>query len=820
MALGSTRARSATRTTEAPVRPSLTDLRLALRSLLRAPTLFVVGALTLALAIGLDTAIFGAVDAVVLRPLGGVRNDGLVALCERDAGEQGSWCGASVPDVYDIAARSRTLDALGAAREWPFMMRTRTGADGIAGGLATPDAFRAAGITPFVGRLIEPSDLGESWRRVVVLSWDFWQTRLGGRADVLGQALTLDDEPHVIVGILPKGAALPRLERVQAWRPIHFDPRSEERRDWRGFLAYGHVRAGTSLDAVRAEVAAFAREIQRDHFPTKAGWTIRADRWQDVVVGPVRNAMFVLLGAVGVLLLVGCVNVANLLLARATARRRDVAVRAALGASTAQLVRGVVAEGLVLALAGTAAGLLVGWWASRALVALAPQGIPRLDEIRLDARVFGYAALLAIATTLLVTAAPALRVARQDLRDVITDGGRVGSGRRAARTSAVLIVSEIALAMILATGAGLLGRNFATLAGWRPGFEQDHLLTTWVLASPGQFQDRRQIADYFARALDEVRTIPSVVSVGAGSAGPLFGGDGEGHLTIDGRPAPNGARQTAFWFDVSPGYFRTIGLPILRGRDIGPQDVVDAPQVAVVNETFVRRYFGATDPIGHRVHMDEHEADFTIVGVVADVPPVRPDESVAPQIFWSNRQLPRPATYILVRTTGDPATIAGALRARLKAFAPDMQVTQVRTMRDWLSRELVRPRFAAALLGTFGVVALALAAIGIYGLLAYVVAQQTRAIGIRVALGARRTAIVREVLANGLRLTGIAVLIGLAGALALTRLLASLLSGVAPTDPLTFGGAVVVMFAVTAIASVVPARRASRVDPVTAMRAE
>lgn len=798
----------------------LADLRLALRSLLRSPLLLGAAVLTLAISIGLNTAVFSVVDAVVLRPLPVQNPDRLVALCEADKGEVSDWCSASIPDLMDVAARSRSLSVVGAARSWPFMMKTTDGAEGIRGGLATPEAFRAVGIRALAGRLIEKADVGKDWRRVVVLSNDVWRTRFGARMDIIGNAITLDDEPHTIIGILPPDATMPRLETVQMWRPVHFDPVDEERRDWRGFLPFARLAPGTTLDAARQEVAAIASDIQRDHFPTKAGWSIGVKRWQDVIVGSVRSSMYVFLGAVGFLLLIGCANVANLLLARSTSRRRELAVRAALGASRAQLARVVLAESLMIALIGTAAGVAVGWFSTRLVVSLAPHGIPRMQEVGLDARAVGFAAALSVLATLLVGMLPAIRATRLDLRSTIGDGGRGGMGRHTRRLSGALIVGEIALAVILVTGAGLLGRSFAILASWRPGFEQGHLLTTWLLASPGQFQKSRDISSYFVRVMDEVRTIPGVTSVGAGSAGPLFGGDGEENLTIDGRPAPAGARQVALWYDISPGYFRTIGLPVVQGRDIEDRDNEGAPRSAVVNETFVRQYLAGAEPVGRRVHMVEQQADFTIVGVVRDVPSVNPGEPVPAQIFWSNRQVPRPATYLLVRTSLDPAAMAPTLVARLKRFDATLQVTKVRTLRDWLGDELVRPRFGAVLLGAFGLVALVLAAIGTYGLLAYVVAQETRQIGVRVALGAKPSSIVGDVLGRGMKLAGLAVGIGLVGALALTRLLERLLAGVTPWDPISLGGSIVLLLLVAALACIIPARRASRVDPMEALRAD
>ena len=803
------------------MRALLSDLRLAVRSLAKHRTVTAIAIATLALSIGITTAVFSVVNGVVLRPLPFTAPDRLVALCEVDRGEKTDWCGASVPDVYDIARRVPAIAVAGVARSWPFMMRTTDGSENVRGGLASAEAFQALGLQPLAGRLIAPDDIGANWRRVIVLGYDFWRARFGGRRDVIGQSITLDEEPHTIIGVLPPNAHLPQLEFVDLWRPVHVSPRDEEHRDWHGFLAFARLRDGASLEQTRRDVAAAAADIQRQHFPTQPGWSIQVKPWLDVLVGSVRRTMYIVLGAVGFVLLIGCANVANLLLARSTARQREMAVRTALGATRGSLVRAMLVESLVLAAAGTAAGLLVAWWASRAFVALAPAGIPRIDQIGLDPRVLTFTVAVSILTTLLVGTAPALRATHVNVHTTLSEGGRGGTASRATtRLGSALIVTEIALAVILVTGAGLLGRTFATLMSWRPGFDQQHLLTAWTLASSGKYEKRDQIVALFSRAEEELRTLPSVVSVGSGSAGPLFGGDGDGLFTIDGRtPATGAPRQAAFWFDISPGYFRTIGLPIVRGRDIADHDVDGTPLVAIVNETFVRRYLGS-EPLGRRIHMNEHDADFTIVGVVRDVPPVRPGDDVQPQIFWSNRQVPRPATYFLVRTAGDPASVAVAVRARLHAVDPDIHVSRVRTVREWLSLELVRPRFGAVLLATFGALALVLAGIGTYGLIAYAVAQRTREIGIRMALGARPRIIVGEILGRGMKLAGLGVCLGVIGALALTRVIRGMLAGVSANDPLSFALSVALLIGGAALACVLPARRASRVDPVVALRSE
>jgi putative ABC transport system permease protein len=699
-------------------------------------------------------------------------------------------------------------------------MKTTDGATGVSGGLATAEAFQALGVKPLAGRFIQRDDIGKNWRRVVVLGNEIWRTRFGSRFDVIGQSIMLDDEPHTIIGILPPDTRVPQLEQVELWRPVHVDPADEERRDWRGFLAFGRLRDGATVEQARVEIAALASTIQRDHFPSKPGWTVAVRSWHDVLIGSVQRAMYIFLGAVGFLLLIGCANVANLLLAQASVQRREMAVRGALGASRARLIRRLLGESLVLALAGAAGGVALGWVASRVFVAVAPRGIPRIDQVGLDLRVLLFTAGVAALTTLLVGAAPALRATNVHLNQTLSEGGRSGTSRLGARVAGLLIVGEIALAVILVTGAGLLARSFATLVGWKPGFEQEHLITVWTFTSPGKFTSGEQVASLFARAEDELRTIPGVVSVGAGSAGPLFGGDGEMSFKVDGRAAPNdGPRQATLWYDVSPSYFRTFGIPVVRGRDISDRDVYSGPKVAVVNERFARRYLGDR-PLGRRIYMIEHEAEFEIVGVVADVPPVRPGDDVPAQIFWSNRQIPRPATYFVIRTASAPGGFAKIIPQRLHVVDPEMQVSQVRTMRDILSRELVRPRFAVVLLGTFGVLALLLAAVGTYGLLAYTVQTQRKDIGIRMALGARPSSIVGGVLGRGMRLAGLAAALGVIASLGLTRLLASQLAGVAPNDPLTFAISVGVLLSAAALASLVPAYRASRIDPIVALRAD
>jgi predicted permease len=444
------------------------ELRWALRSLRTHRGVTAIAIATLALTIGLNTTVVSIVNAVVLRPLPFAEPDRLVAFCERDAGETGDWCGASVPDIMEIAARVPGIETAGAARSWPFLLKVDDGVEGVSGGLATPEAFEALGVRPILGRFIENRDLGDNWARVVVLSNETWRVRFVARSDIVGESIVLDDEPHTIVGVLPP-VSVPRLESVQMWRPIHFDPRAEDRRNWRGFLAFARVSDGMSIDAVSRDVAAVGADIQRRHFSDREGWSIQLRPWHDVVVGSVRTTMYLFVGAVGFVLLIGCANVANLLLTQATVRRRELAMRAALGATRMRLARALMLESLLITIAGAAAGFLVGAAATRAVITMVPQGIPRIDEVRLDPVVFAFLAAVALLTTLMVGMAPALRATKFDLSRDLAAGGRSGTSHHAARLGPALIVGQIAMAVVLVTGAGLLARSFVTQMRWDPG---------------------------------------------------------------------------------------------------------------------------------------------------------------------------------------------------------------------------------------------------------------------------------------------------------------------------------------------------------------
>jgi putative ABC transport system permease protein len=534
------------------------------------------------------------------------------------------------------------------------------------------------------------------------------------------------------------------------------------------------------------------------------------------VVGSARTTLLVFLGAVGLVLLIGCANIANLLLARSTGRRRELAVRTALGASRTRLVRLLLGESLLLALLGGAAGLLLAVWAVKAFVALAPGGIPRIDEVAVDGPVLAFALLVSLATSVLFGLVPALQATALNLSQELREGDR-GASKRELGVRGLLVVSEVALALMLLIGAGLLTQSFATLLRWRPGFDRDNLLTVWLLASSGKYESGDQVQAVFGQATEAIEALPDVAAVGAASAGPLFGGRETDEFRIAGRPEPAaGDAPVVRWYDVSPGYFGALGISVVRGRGFSDTDGTSAPPVAVINESAARRYWPGEDPLGQRVTM--YGRTMRIVGVVADIPPLRAGSAIDSEIYWPQRQAPRYATFLVIRTRSEPTAVARSVETRIRQLDPDMQISSFNTMDQLVARQLVSPRFNMVLLVIFAAVALALSAVGIYGVVTYTVARRTREMGIRIALGAQRWRIIRGVVAQGMLPVALGVALGLAGAVGLSRVLAAMIFGVSATDVPTFLLVAGALISVATFACLLPAHRATKVDAVIALR--
>jgi putative ABC transport system permease protein len=652
-----------------------------------------------------------------------------------------------------------------------------------------------------------------------VLTHETWQTRFGGRRDILGQLIMLDKDAVTIVGVLEPGFEVPRIGTTDLWRPLHIDPRDEQHREWRGFVSFGRLRAGVSLSEARAELAGLTGQVRAAHFATTAGWDLELTTTRDLVVGGVRSMLYLFLAAVLAVLLIGCANIANLMLARATARTREVALRAALGASPSRIVRSLLVESLMLSLTGGVLGVALAIAATRLFKAVAPAGIPRVADVAIDGHVLLFALVVSIATTLVFGVVPALRGARVDLKGALGEASR-GSSASRGRLGSALVVGELALAVVLVASAGLLVRSFVALTSWQPGFEQQHILTFTVFAPNAKYSSSASVAALLKRLEDEIAAVPGVSNVATASGGPLFGGRETWEMDVQ-QPAAL-PRASVRWYDASPTFFPTLGVPVVRGRGLSEADAAHDPLVGVVNEALARRFWPESDPIGKTLTFTRgtDRAEFRVVGVVKDIPPLRPDDPIEPQLFWSNRQLPRPFSFVVVRTALDPVALTKAITLRVKTVDRDLEAGSVRTLPERLQRELVTPRFTMLLVSAFGMAALFFAGVGTFGLLSYLVSQRTREIGIRYALGARRRDILLAVVGRGVALAALGTGIGIAVTLTTGGALRALVVGVSVSDAATLAATALTLLLVAVVACLLPALRASRVNPVIALNSE
>ncbi|MFC1575173.1 ADOP family duplicated permease [Gemmatimonadota bacterium] len=799
------------------------DARHTLRSLRRNPGFALVAMVTLGLGIGANTAIFSVVNGILLRDLPFAEADRLVALCETRPNEAADCSTASTPNVADWAERSRSFEDIGVFRWWGHILETPDQVQSVRSLIATPEFFRVMRYQAAVGRIFRPEDQLEGNRQVAVLDHDFWVSRFGADPDIAGKTISLDGDSYRVIGVLREGQKPPAMWRepdAHLWLPLHFDPRDNEQRDWRGFYAVGRLAPGATLQAAREELGIIRQGLLEEYPEANAEWGLQAATLQDRIVGGVRTTLLVFLGAVGLVLLITCANIANLILARMAARETELGVRTALGADTRRVMGLLLNEGLVLALLGGAVGLLIAWIGTPLFISLAPAGIPRLDEVGMDGKVLAFTLGLAILATLLFGLAPLASASRINPMLAIRGSRHGGPRTFLGGANGILVVSEVALALSLLVGAGLLTRSFASFFRWDPGIDREHLLIVSLSSSTGAYQGGAAITNLYRTLDEELLALPGVRAVGRTSAGPLFGGYEPDQIYPAEEAGTGGPGRQARWFDISPGYFGALGIPILRGRGFSPDDGPEAPQVVVVNQTLADQLWPGEDPIGKSIWMEMHDGTREVIGVVADVPPLDPDASVDAEMFWPQAQYTRPFTYFAIRTEGDPSVVRSQVVDRIKGVDPDLQPGTVRDYRELLNGRLVQPRFNMLLTGIFSVVAAILAAVGIYGVVSRSVAARTREIGIRIAMGAPRVKVLTQVVGGSMALCGAGVGLGLVLAFVLSRFIRSLLHGVAPTDPLTYGSVAMGLFIVAVAASLVPAVSASRVDPMDSLRGE
>ena len=801
----------------------LNDIRYGIRSLARHPGFTTVAVITLALGIGANTAIFSVVNAVLLRPLPFAEPEQIIWLW--DTQPQLPTAPASVADFVDWKAQNRSFEPLAAFQSGNMFFDAGYGTEDVPVGLVTPEIFSLFRVSPILGRTFTNEEtMPGPPSRLAVLSYSTWQNKFGSDPNVVGRTIQLSGTTHTIIGVMQAGFSFP--ERAQLWRPFPIDPNQLDRGP-HYLSVVGRLKRDVTQAQAQADLSAIAARLAQQYPDQIAGHGVKLEPLTDVVVGDIGSALYVLLAAVGFVLLIACANLANLMLARVGVRQKEIAVRSALGARRLRIVRQLLTESIMLAMVGGVAGLLLAIWAVSWLVSLAPDAIPRLNEIGVDPRVAGFTLLLSLATGVLFGLAPALQVSRPDLTDALKETGRTTVGLRGSWLRGALVMSEVGLSLVLLVGAGLMIRSFAKLNQVDPGFTPERVLTLGVALLPSKYPKDEQVATFYSQILERAAATPGVESAGAISNLPLSGSNTSDYFTIEGRPAiAKEAEPMAEYRVVTPRYFESMGIPLMAGRDFAATDTKQSPNVVVINDAFARRHFTGENPLGHRIKLQNQERDpLMIVGVVGNVRDFGLDELPAPTAYVPFLQDPLSKSYersmtIVARSKSDPGAIAASLRAELTSMDKSLPVYALKPMTEYLRDSLSRRRFNMVLLTAFSGLALALAAIGIYGVISYGVAQRTREMGIRMALGAQSRDVVKLVLRQAMLMTLGGVAIGLLASFALTRLMRSLVFSVSVTDPLTFAVIALLLIFVSLLACLIPARRATKVDPLVALRYE
>jgi putative ABC transport system permease protein len=807
----------------------LQDLRYGVRTLRKNPGFATVAVLTLAIGIGANTAIFSFVNGVLLKPLPYGEPERIVRVLEKPPG--GGRNGISTLNYLDWQKDNTVFEYMAAQTGGSVTLTGLNEPIQLRGARVSPHYFDIFGIKAVLGRTFAANEDQLGQERVAVLSHALWDSQFGADPNVIGRSITLDGAPYTVVGVLPPGGAFDRAF-AQIWRPLAFEPQNMTR-NFHWFGAFAKLKRGVTLKQATAQMDAIGARIARDYPDSNKGWGVTIDPFADTVVGTqLRQSLYVLLSAVGMVLLIGCANLANLTLARGTAREREVAIRASVGAGRWRLVRQFLTENVLLSICGGVLGLALGLTLKAGLeLALPPFSLPREADLAIDTRVLLFTLALAILTGIIFGLAPALQATRPNLAGCMKDGGRGASSGGRHKVRGALVVTEVALAFVLLTGAGLLIRSFFQMQQVDTGFDSTNVLTAGLPIPDKRFPDPVQLNTYLRQVVSKVEAMPGVRDVALTSALPMQGwGYGMPFQRADKPMVDRANRRACFFKMVSPSYFRTLGMKLRKGRTLGVHDAKGAPFVAVINETMVRLYFKDEEPIGKRILVQEivpgktqlgPEVPWEVVGVVAD-------EKVDnlggrgdnPGMYVSNEQSPVFFQALVVRAAMDPSGLKQSLSRAIHEINKDQSLTEVKTLDQIKAESMASNRLQSLLLTVFAAIAVLLAAIGIYGVISYSVEQRTHEIGIRAALGASKADLVHLILRSGMAMAGIGLVLGFGGALGLTRLLTNLLFGVGERDPMTLGAVATLLAGVALLACYIPARRATKVDPMVALRYE
>ncbi len=804
----------------------LQDLRYGIRTLAKNPGFTIVGVLTLALGIGANTAIFSVVDAVLLRPLPYPQADRLFTVYQTLPQDSAQNTGVSYPNYLDWTQQNEAFESIAAVRGNVLALSGQGEPTYIQTGSVTSNYFDVLRAKPLLGRTLQPFDDALDASPVVVMSESLWRARFGADPAIVGRTITLDQHPITVAGIVPAyfhpsvpdGAA-------QLWVPLRQDGVFSDMRGRRGghyLSALGRLKPGVTAAQAQSEMAALEQRLAQQYPDENKGWGMRIVSLQADMAGNVRTALLVLLGAVGFVFLIACANVASLQLARAASRRKEIAIRVALGAGRQRLLRQFLTESLLLSVIGGVVGLVLAFEALQGLIAWLPADLPRVSEIHVEGRVLAFGLALSVLSGVIFGLAPAWHGTESRLAEALEGARGAGEERTSHRARNAFVIAEMALAIVLLVGAGLLIRSFARLQQVNVGFNPAQLLTAQIGLPRAQYAKPEQWISFYRQTLERMNALPGAQEAAVAVPLPLSVSYINLAFEIEGRPPREKSDSpTADLVAISPNYFHVMQVPLMRGREFGDTDSESGPKVCVISSSLAQQLFPNESALGQRILIGyPTSSSREIVGIVGDVKDSDLSARQSAQIYVPFVQNPFWATDIAVRSHGNPSALGGALREQIRAIDPALPVAGVQPMAEVIGSSIAQPRFRTALLSLFGAAALLLAAIGIYGVLAYTVAQQTREIGIRMALGANPGTVLRLVLARGLRLAGAGTLIGVLAALMLTQLLNSLLFGVSATDPLTFAAVAGLLLGVAVLACYVPARRAMRVDPMVALRCE
>jgi predicted permease len=810
------------------------DVRYGFRTLLKSPGFTFVALTALALGIGANTAIFSVVNAVLLRSLPYRDSGQLVVVWERNrTAAAGRNNVVSPANYFDWQQQANSFQEMAAFYDANFNLTGEGNPEEVPAQVTSGNLLTMLGTEPALGRVYTKDEAEPGRDDVVVISYGLWQRRFGGASDIVNKRISLDGQGVTVLGVMPQGFKWFMKEgsrtgkSPEIWTPTKFEQYLSTPNKGRGrfITVAGRLKPGVTREQAQAEMSTIAARLEQQYPQNNTNMGVNVVPVREQLAGEIKTALYVLLGAVGFVLLIACANVANLMLARAASRQNEFAIRTALGAARGRVVRQLLTESVLLSFVGGALGLLIALWGVDALVAFSPPNLFGTERIGVSLPVLAFTFVVSLLTGVVFGLAPALEATRMNLNESLKETGKSNmSSRRSRRLSSGFVIAQVALALVLLIGSTLMIKSFLRLQGVDPGFQTQNLLTLRVTLPASKYPEKKQIVGFFRQALERIKALPDVRSVGAISALPFGGNLGaRTDMSIEGRPAPPPGQELSTDVRITDeNYFQTMGIPLLSGRTFTEQEAREDRRVLVINEALARQYFPGENPIGKhiKVEMEPNPPAREIIGVVADAKYKTLEGAAHPMVYGVHPHLAYSEMTLVVRTNGDPLNLAAAARREIQVIDKDQPVAEVRTMESWIDELTARSRFGTLLLSIFAALALVLAGIGIYGVMSYSVTQRTHEIGIRIALGAKTRDVLKLILGRGLALTLTGIALGLAGSLALTRFLSSLLYGVSATDPATFGGLALLLTAVALVACYLPTRRAMRVDPMVALRNE